>query len=203
MLLTPMKIHYCHYSNFHHDPNPVLFVLHSDSKYCEGLNLRYLPSSQRGAFYAMVRRLRSAASGRMVYNGVMMYSIFKRYYPQFSKIAYRKYFSVYITGTMINDALNPVSPLMELYMKTQNLIANATSNFLEMRSRGDLIAKEVNTALYETRADAYKQQQSKIYDPNRPATPPGTVTPNQVPPSTIRNIQPIQPGTGGLPNENR
>lgn len=167
MILAPMKIYYTTYSNAHHDPNPLLFVMHSDSKYTEGLNIRYLSMARQSAFYNMIRILaevREEESGeQFFYTGPMMYAIIKKYYPDFAKIAYRKYFTNFLFGKIVNDALNAVSPLMDLHLRTQALINESTSNLLERRAKNDMAVRVTNDYLYQTRVEEMRGYENLRY----------------------------------------
>jgi len=192
MLFTPMKIYYCTYSNFHNDPNPTLFVMHSTGDYTEGLNIRYLSGARRAAFFNMIRRLASVGSeqelpeggkamvpGTFHYDGQMMYAIIKKYYPDFAYVAYRKYFSRFLTGKIINDTLNSASPLTELYLRTQALMNQATSNFLEMHAKNDESVKEINRALYGSRVEDMRNYENLQYTVQKAPGPSVTSIPGQ------------------------
>ena len=177
MILRPMSVYYCAYTNFHHDPNPCLFVLHSTMQYTEGLNIRYLPPYRRFAFFGMLRQLMMVGGGTMSYNGKILYEIIKRNYPDFSKVSYRKYFSYYLTGVAINEGLNPVSPLMELYIKTQNLVAQSTSNYMHMKAKNDSVVNEVNRILYDKRTKEMQNLENMGNTGGGTSTPPGSIMP--------------------------
>lgn len=197
MILQPMSIYYCSYGNWHNDPNPVLWVFHSTSAYTEGLNIRYLPSSRRMALFRMIRQLLGVGGGRMAYNGRMIYEIIKRNYPDFAKISYRKYFSTYLTGTVVNKGLSPFTPLMALYLKVNSMVGRTTSNYLQTRARADMVVKELNKVLFD-RAAKNMLDFANIqtgYNPSAGGTPPGAITPGQLPPSSIRGNTPQTPQT--------
>lgn len=161
----PMKVYYCQYSNWHHDPTPVLFNMHSDSRYTEGLNIRYLNLFQRAQFFYMILKLSRVAGGKFVYDGRMMYAIIKKYYPAFAKVAYRKYHTSMLTGVLVNNALSPVTPLMELYIKTENMIHQGTSNFMYNKAKNDNVVKSMNVALFWLRNKGMSEQEKKTYNP--------------------------------------
>lgn len=203
MILKPLAIYYCTYSNFHHDPCPNLFVLHSDGKYTEGINLHYLLPTRRWAFFNMIRKLAAVGADKgMVfhYNGEMMYNIIKKYYPDFAEVAYRKYFSMYLMGTLINDALNAASPLMTLYLKTQNMMSKSSQNYLEMKAKNEPYAKEVNKFLTNTRVDSMKNYEDMKFSvqklPGPAAKPPDTEEPDKTKPGARKkSASPFAPET--------
>lgn len=198
MLFTPMKIYYCTYSNFHNDPNPVLFVMNSTSKYTEGLNIRYLSPARKSAFYNMIRRLADVRTSvdlldgkeeevnvKFHYTGQMMYEIIKKYYPDFAHVAYRKYFSYYLVGKIVNDSLNASSPLTELYIRTQALLNQSSSNILQNRARKDRVVNEVNNQLISTRVEDMKKYDGLEYTVQEDPGPSQTRLPNQPGPEDV------------------
>lgn len=202
MILKSMAIHYCSYSNQHHDPNPILFCMYSDSKYTEGLNIRYLSIAQRGAFFGMIRKLQGVGAlknrvggvGPKVYNtfaydGVMLYAIIKKYYYHFAQVAYRKYFSKYLKGVLVNDSLNAYSPLIDVYMKMQTMMGpRATNNYLMTRAKNDEVIRNVNTALWRTRVREMDTNEN-VYKPNM-SRKPGPQEPQQEQREEQRTIGP-------------
>ena len=176
--------------------------MHSTSQYTEGLNIRYLPPGRRFAFLGMIRMLLNTSGGKLKYNGKIIYEIIKRHYPDFAKIAYRKYFTTYLTGTVVNEGLNPVTPLMELYIKVRNFFtAKSTSNYLDTKAKQDtVISREVNRALYDRRSKNMLVGEQKAYQPGGTGgQPPGVVTPGQVPPNRVRGGYTPGGGRGTIP----
>ncbi len=166
MIFTPMKIYYTTYSNFHNDPNPVLFIMHSDSQYTEGLNIRYLSMARKSAFYHMIRILKEVGSEEgktFYYTGSMMYAIIKKYYPDFAEIAYRKYFSNFLSGKLVNDALAVSSPLTELYLRINSSMAESTSNIYERRAANDMAVRVTNQQLYDSRIEEMQEYENLRY----------------------------------------
>lgn len=191
----------CSYSNFHNDPNPLLFCLYSDGKYTVGLNLHYLLPTQRFAFFGMIRKLAAVGQKQNMvfhYNGEMLYEIIKKYYPRFAKIAYRKYFSMYLMGTLVNDCLNAASPLMNLYLKAQNLQSQASENLLEKKAKNEPYANEVNKYLKDTRSKGMNDYEDVKFNmkklPGPSVIPPDQTTPQQ----GEDKIHPVGPTPPGL-----
>ena len=79
------------YTNYKHDPSPLIFVLYSGIKYTDGLNLNYLNHQEKQYLGRLIYALKR---GNQVINGRSLYLVLKRdvYYSIVRK-CYRKYFS--------------------------------------------------------------------------------------------------------------
>jgi len=168
------------------------------------LNVHYLPPAYRMAFFNMIRTIINSQnkSGIHTYmDGKMIYEMLKRSYRYVPKFSYRTYFSQYLVGLEISHGLNAINPLLDLYVKTMNLQAKATSNFMLNKAQNDPMVREINKLFWDKRTKEMEQATATSYRP--PATiQPNQPRPTQVTPQQLRQIyantqQPQQPGQPG------
>lgn len=99
------------YSNYKHDPNPLIFVLYSGIRYTHALNLNYLNQQEKQYIGRLIYALKR---GNQVIDGRTLYLILKRdvYYSIVRK-AYRKYFSNMIMNPrMVSAGYTPLNRLV-------------------------------------------------------------------------------------------
>lgn len=79
------------YSNYKHDPSPLILVLYSGIRYTHALNLNYLNTSEK---QYIGRLLYALKKGNQVINSRILYLLLKRdVYTSIVKKSYRTYFS--------------------------------------------------------------------------------------------------------------
>lgn len=102
------------YSNYKHDPNPLIFVLYSGVKYTHALNLNYLNQQEKQYIGRLIYALRR---GNQIIDGHSLYMILKRdvYYSIVRK-CYRTYFSNLIMNPkMVSAGFTPLNRLVYPY----------------------------------------------------------------------------------------
>lgn len=79
------------YTNYKHDPNPLILVLYSGVRYVHALNLNYLTPQDKAYLLRLIYQIKN---GAQTINPRIIYQILKRdvYYTIVRK-SYRKYFS--------------------------------------------------------------------------------------------------------------
>ena len=102
------------YTNYKHDPSPLIFVLYSGIKYTDGLNLNYLNHQEKQYLGRLIYALKR---GNQIINGRSLYLVLKRdvYYSIVRK-CYRKYFSNMIMKTkMVSAGFTPLNRMVYPY----------------------------------------------------------------------------------------
>ena len=139
----------------------------------------------------------------MYMDGKMIYEMLKRSYKYVPKFSYRTYFSTYLVGLEISHGLNAINPLLDLYVKTMNLQATATSNFMLNKAKVDPMVQEINKLFWDKRTKEMEAATATTFHP--PSTvQPNQVRPTQVTPKQLRGIyaseqQQQQPPGGNTP----
>lgn len=101
---APGRIYRCIYTNYHHDPKPLLFVLSSDAFYTHGINIHYLGSLQT----TMLRIIMMMRASNKPLTGLLVYQFLKLRAPGIPKLAYRKYFTKYLRGKLVSDGISQI-----------------------------------------------------------------------------------------------
>ena len=137
----------------------------------------------------------------MYMNGKMIYEMLKRSYKYVPKFAYRTYFSQYLVGLEISYGLNAINPLLDLYIKTMNLQAKATSNVILNRAKVDNIVAEINKLFWDKRTKEMQDANNTTYQPPVPVQP-QQQRPTQVTPQQLREMYAQQKGQANQPAPN-
>jgi hypothetical protein len=136
-MFLPGKIYYATYTNFKHDRNPLILVFYS-SPTPEGLthalNLHYLPSNYLLQLIEFLKKFEKKFNYTNLNLGKTLYKIFKNYFPNILKLAYRTYKTRYLSGILINEGITTPSPT----------IVHPTITF---QIKNDQIVKLLNEAL--------------------------------------------------------
>lgn len=95
------------YSNFKHDPAPLILVLYSGVKYTHALNLNYLSIQEK---QYIGRLLYSLKMGKQVIDGRVLYRLLKRdVYNSIIRKCYRTYFSnMILQPKMVSAGFTPL-----------------------------------------------------------------------------------------------
>ena len=102
------------YSNYKHDPNPLIFVLYSGIKYTHALNLNYLNFQEKQYLGRLIYALKR---GNQIIDGHSLYLVLKRdvYYTIVRK-CYRTYFSnLIMSPRMVSAGFTPLNRLVYPY----------------------------------------------------------------------------------------
>lgn len=99
------------YSNYKHDPNPLIFVLYSGIRYTHALNLNYLNFQEKQYIGRLIYALKR---GNQSIDGHTLYLLLKRdVYRSIVRKSYRKYFSnMIMSPRMISAGYTPLNRLV-------------------------------------------------------------------------------------------
>jgi len=125
-ILIPFCFYYATYPRYmkwgwKHDPNPLDFIIYSDKKYTHGINLHYLDSVKLNRLFQAIDiyyKNREKISWYIFYH-----SIFKIYYGDIIKTAYRCYMSFLIKGYVVANGIYPTDRFTKIY-NSNNYILN-------------------------------------------------------------------------------
>lgn len=98
------RIYKCMYTNYKHDPRPLVFIFSSDFFYTHGINVNYLI----GLKDTMLRMILNMRNSGQSLTGMIMYQFFKAKAPSIPKTAYRKYFTKYLRGKLVSDGVSQI-----------------------------------------------------------------------------------------------
>jgi hypothetical protein len=79
-----------HYSNWKHDPDPLIWVQYSNAKYTHGINLNYLDMNQKRWLARSIYLIKKA---NQTMNGILFYKYIKMNNYSVARKAYRLYFT--------------------------------------------------------------------------------------------------------------
>lgn len=89
-LLTYGAIYSGKYSQWRHDPNPIIFIMYSDTRYTHAINTGYLNRSDKIWLGRLIYNIKNGAQN---INGKTLYNLIKMKRPYIIEIAYRIYFT--------------------------------------------------------------------------------------------------------------
>jgi hypothetical protein len=98
------RIYKCTYTNYHHDPRPLLFILSSDYFHTNAINIHYLGGMQK----IMIQLILSMRASNQALTGLIMYRFMKLRAPTVPKLAYRKYFTRYLAGVVVSEGVSQI-----------------------------------------------------------------------------------------------
>jgi len=98
------RIYKCTYTNYHHDPRPLLFILSSDYFHTNAINIHYLGGMQK----IMIQLILSMRKSNQALTGLIMYRFMKLRAPAVPKLAYRKYFTRYLAGVVVSEGVSQI-----------------------------------------------------------------------------------------------
>jgi len=108
-LLTFGAIYYGNYSNWKHDPTPLIWCQYSDAKYTHGINIHYLSSYDK-AWLANTIYILKRANQRI--DGRIFYRLLKMRRPNIVKTAYRVYFTNLLNVRLVSAGITPLDRLV-------------------------------------------------------------------------------------------
>lgn len=123
----PGFIYSCTYSNYHNDPNPMLFVLAANEFDVWGLNIYYLKKNQIHKLQSLIQAIRNSVQGeKNFHNPKEFYHRFlKHQYKDLIDISFRRYKNRWLMGSAQNGGIyqyldRKTPPLVSSkYMKTK------------------------------------------------------------------------------------
>lgn len=152
---APGRIYKCAYTNYKHDPRPLIFIFSSNAFYTHGINIHYLGGLQQ----TMLRMIVYMRNSGKALTGMIMYQFLKQRAPRIPELGYRKYFTKYLKGKLVSDGVSQVPTpgkaefLMEPFIRQLNkLIAPKVINKVTLtQQEAERLAGEMESA--ETTAD--------------------------------------------------
>jgi len=118
--LTYGAFYYGNYSNWKHDPTPLIFVMHSDSGYTHGINTHYMSRPDKEWFGRMIYLLKK---GGQVIDGLRMYRLLKLRRKSIIDTCYRVYFTNLLDMKMVGAGLTDLDRLVYPITKDPWLLA--------------------------------------------------------------------------------
>lgn len=115
---APGRIYKCMYSNWKHDPRPLVFVLGSDAFYTHGINVHYLGGLQQ----VLLRIILNMRLSNKALTGYIMYRFLKMRSPGIPRIAYRKYFTKYLLGKLVSDGVSQIPMPGKAFLITEPFV---------------------------------------------------------------------------------
>lgn len=97
------------YSNWKHDPTPLIFVMYSGDKYTHGINIHYMNRPDKAWFG---RALYLMKKGNQVMDGLSMYRFLKIHRYSIVKDCYRVYFTTLLNMKMVGAGLTYLDRLV-------------------------------------------------------------------------------------------
>lgn len=115
---APGRVYKCMYSNWKHDPRPLVFVLGSDAFYTHGINVHYLGGLQQ----TLLRIILNMRLSNRALTGYIMYRFLKMRAPGIPRIAYRKYFTKYLLGKLVSDGVSQIPMPGKAFLITEPFV---------------------------------------------------------------------------------
>lgn len=110
---APGRIYKCVYTNYKHDPRPLLFIFYSDAFYTHGININYLAGLQT----TMMKMILSMRASGKTLTGAIMYEFMKSRAPGIPQAGYRMYFTRYLRGKLVSDGVSQIpSPNKAMFL---------------------------------------------------------------------------------------
>ena len=150
---APGRVYKCIYSNWKHDPRPLLFILGSDAFYTHGINVHYLG----GLSQTLLRIIMQMRLSNRALTGYIMYRFLKMRAPGIPRMAYRKYFTKYLLGKLVSDGVSQIPTPGKAFLITDPFVRQL-NNMIRPR----VIGKVTMTAQESARLTR-EMQQAEIF----------------------------------------
>jgi hypothetical protein len=98
------RVYKCAYTNWKHDPRPLVFILSSDAFYTHAINVHYLGGLQQ----TLLRIILNMRQSNQPLTGYIMYRFLKMRAPGIPRAGYRKYFTKYLLGKLVSDGVSQI-----------------------------------------------------------------------------------------------
>lgn len=113
-LLTFGAIYYGTYSNWKHDPNPLIWVQYSGPKYTHGINIHYLNAADKQWLANTIYLIKK---GAQVIDGLTFYKLLKLRRPSIVKRAYRVYFTNLLNMKLVSAGITNLDSVVYMITK--------------------------------------------------------------------------------------
>ena len=108
-LLTFGAIYYGNYSNWKHDPTPLIWIQYSDAKYTHAINIHYLSSYDKSWLMNTIYILNRAGQ---IMDGLTFYKLLKQRKPNMVRTAYRVYFTSLLKMRLVSAGITPLDRMV-------------------------------------------------------------------------------------------
>jgi len=151
---APGRIYKSVYTNWHHDPKPLIFILSSNAFYTHAINIHYLGGFSR----TMINIILDMKRSNRVWSGLAIYQYLKMRAPIIPQLGYRVYFTKYLKGKLVSDGIsqNPIPNKAQFFAepfirelnrmlgKTQNMVNDQKANIMEKaQDEADIVYNRV------------------------------------------------------------
>ena len=101
---APGRVYKTMYTNYKHDPRPLIFIMSSNMFHTHAINVNYLGGLQN----TLLRIIMNMRNSNLPLTGMVMYQFLKMRAPSIPKIAYRVYFTRYLRGKLVSDGVSQI-----------------------------------------------------------------------------------------------
>jgi len=108
-ILTFGAIYYGNYSNWKHDPTPLIWIQYSDRQYTHGINIHYLNYGDKAWLANTIYILKRSAQR---IDGLTFYRLLKMRRPNIVKTAYRVYFTNLLNVKLVSAGITPLDKMI-------------------------------------------------------------------------------------------
>lgn len=108
------------YSNWKHDPQPLIFIMYSGQKYTHGININYMNRSDKAWFGRSLYLMKKA---NQILTGLSMYKYLKIHRYNIVKECYRVYFTSLLNMKLVGSGLTYLDKLVYPIAKDPWLLA--------------------------------------------------------------------------------
>lgn len=164
MIFQQSSLYACHYTNFHNDKHPLLFILYSDASYTIGLNTHYIQKSDYNKLIKLIAKLKlnKTLSNKFFKQPREFYhSVLKKEIPEIIEQSYRMYHSMWLMGVPAHAGL-------------YNQIGSKWSKYKGKKYKKEIITKDIYITKFKDslkseieREKEILQKYKKFYTDNR------------------------------------
>jgi hypothetical protein len=108
-ILSFGAIYYGNYSNWKHDPTPLIWIQYSDRKYTHAINIHYLNYGDKAWLMNTIYMLKRGAQR---IDGLTFYRLLKMRRPSIVKTAYRVYFTNLLNVKLVSAGITPLDKMI-------------------------------------------------------------------------------------------
>lgn len=108
-LLTFGAIYYGSYSNYKHDPNPLIWVQYSGPEHTHAINIHYLNRIDKAWLANTIYIIKKA---HQIIDGRTFYTFLKQRRPSIVKAAYRMYFTSLLNVKLVSAGITPLDKMI-------------------------------------------------------------------------------------------
>ena len=125
-MLTFGALYYGSYSNWKHDPNPLIFCMYSDNEYTHGINTHYLKRSDKEWLGRLIYLIKKAGQN---IDPLTFYHLLKQRRKSVVNIAYRLYHTNLLNMKLVSAGITPLDEL--IYTISRDPWVNALNEMIK------------------------------------------------------------------------